>query len=667
MVEIAGRASPIDAYPAWTIVTDAPLKGIGLAREAGRVLTWDEGDSVALYDLDGERLATARAPGKIVAGVISDDGSLVALAGDHGQLWLLARDLELVAERPHAPDCGALAVDPHGRFVASASKTNNRTQITARHGRPAGQFETRQPLAHLTFLPSRPILLGASGYGTIVGVDLSPSGSGATLRADVAWQSSLMTNVGRLAASGDGGIILASCFNYGIQRFDLNGDNEGSYHLGGTTAHAVPDFAARLIVVATLEGELSALNQAGNVRWKSSAPRPAMALEVDALGRFFLYGMATGEVTRVELGTGSGTSGGRGASVALAPSRTPVGGSVRRADWQAPVAESDDQAATSVLAVLDDPPAVGVITSRNRLRVFLADGRELPGAPELSGVGRILRVGSGRIVAATDRMIGLYDVRRGVGSRLEIPLAEVTHLAVLPGDGGLAVVQERDRLGVARGDSTWAWKVELNSAVEEMAAGPDGSLAVTTEDGALRLYGPDGTPAAPPPTGPAEPLSVIEAPEGSPADLVWITLARRLQVLRGHRADGRTLWQAPVPWESWQLHRVGSRVVVSAPDGRAIAFDSAGKVVAQGRDGNPSVTFCPGPAGAVWRVAAQGVHLGCTDLAGSVQWRVVADAAVGPIAAGRSGAAALLGRQLAWVGAKRPVSELPRPPGPTVS
>ena len=654
MPESVGRASQIEAYPTWSIVTDAPLKGLGLAREAGVILAWDEGDYLSLYGLDGERRAGVRAPGKIVAAAISDDGSLVALAGDRGQLWLLARDLELVVERPNAPDCGALAVDPHGRFVAAASRSNSRTQITSRNGRPAAQFETRQALAHLTFVAGRPLLLGASGYGTIAGVDLGPAGSASSLRAEIAWQSSLMSNVGRLAASGDGGIILASCFNYGIQRFDLQGDNEGSYHLGGTTSHAVPDFAARVIAVATLEGELSILNQGGNVRWKSSAPRPAVALEVDGLGRFFVYGMATGEVTRVDLGTSprAGSGSGRGPTVSLAPARTPVGGSVRRADWEVPLAESDEQAATAVLAVLDDPPCVGIITSRNRLRVFLADGRELGHAPDLVGVGRILRVGPGYIAAATDRMIGLYDVRRGEGSRLDLALAEVTHLAVLPVGPSLAIVQERDRLGVVHADGSWAWKVELPSAVEELAVRSDGSVAASTEDGWLRLFGPDGRPFAQESTGSSEPLALIEAPEHAPAELAWVTLARRLQILRGHRPDGRLLWETPIPWESWQLHRVGPRIVVAAPDGRALACASDGRILAQSREGGASATYCPGPEGAVLRVTPQGVHLACTDLAGKVRWRVVADASVGPVAAGRSGVAALLGRQLAWVGAK---------------
>ena len=87
-----------------------------------------------------------------------------------------------------------------------------------------------------------------------------------------------MSNVGRLAIDGEGSMILASCFTLGVQRFDLMGRNEGSYHLDGTVSHAVPDFPGRTIAAATLEGELILMNSAGNVRWRTRLARPVIAL-----------------------------------------------------------------------------------------------------------------------------------------------------------------------------------------------------------------------------------------------------------------------------------------------------------------------------------------------------------------------------------------------------
>ena len=56
MSELPGRTpSRLDPTPAWTVLTDAPLRGLGLAREAGTILAWDEADGLYLLD-------TARTP-----------------------------------------------------------------------------------------------------------------------------------------------------------------------------------------------------------------------------------------------------------------------------------------------------------------------------------------------------------------------------------------------------------------------------------------------------------------------------------------------------------------------------------------------------------------------------------------------------------------------------
>src|SRR4051794_24118557 len=162
---------------------------------------------------------------------------------------------------------------------------------------------------------------------------------------------------------------LARCFTRGIQRFGLGGRNGGSYPLGGTVSHAVPDFPGRTIAAATLEGELAIISSAGNVRWRTRLPRPAIALEVDPLGRYLLYGHSTGEIIRLDL-FGPGPDAGR-----MSPARAdlrPAGrgasprtstGSVRRPDWTVPAVTSDEQAETAVLAVSEDPDAVAIFTS----------------------------------------------------------------------------------------------------------------------------------------------------------------------------------------------------------------------------------------------------------------------------------------------------------------
>jgi hypothetical protein len=58
--------------------------------------------------------------------------------------------------------------------------------------------------------------------------------------------------------------------------------------------------------------------------------------------------------------------------------------------------------------------------------------------------------------------------------------------------------------------------------------------------------------------------------------------------------------------------------------------------------------FGPGPDGLARRVSRQGVHLICTEIDGQVLWRSIAPAQLGPMAAGRTGVAALIGKDLAW-------------------
>ena len=651
---------------AWTVLTDSPLKGLALAREAATILAWDEGEQAYLLDVRGGHRSVSRIPGRISAGTISDDGTLVTLLIAGPRLLFLDADLGVIADRSAPSDPSAIAGDPHGRYVAVASRSST-TYLYTRHGRQAGRFETRQGLAHLTFIPSRPFLLGAAAFGLMVGVELRPiGGSTGRLSAEIEWQEAVLSNVGRLTCSGDGGMILASCYTHGLQRYDLRGHNEGAYHLGGTVAHAIPDFAGRLIAVATLEGELVILSPGGHVRWRTGLARPALALEVDPLGRFLIYGHATGEIVRLDLEpTGRGVVVPDGAAARAGPGhpegRDRAGAgtagpavitgarSIRKPAWSVPVATTDERAETAVVTVLDDPPRIGVFTAGNRLQVFTQEGKNLGLAPEILGMGRILRAAPGWIAAATDRQILLYDARRNATSRLDLSLVEVTHLAIRPDAFGLAIVQERDRVGRYTPAARTIWKKELSSPVEDLAIGPDGYLALTRDDGRFEVYDAAGAVAGGYSADPSEPLCLIEAPEATPPPVIWLTLARRSQVVRGHDLLGRVVWQAPVPWEGWQFHRLGRNALINAPDGRALAIDGAGQPRAQGRANDGAVdVFGATTSGEPVRVTRQGVHLISADLSGQVRWRTVSDEPFGPFAVSPAGVAILIGRSLAW-------------------
>ena len=157
----------------WTIVTEAPLKGMAFAREAGRVLAWDEGNQLYLLSAQGESLSFSRVPQRIVAGAISDEGSLIALL-----------------EKVMMPDCSCSMPISTSRSSASLFRVvvpDNRSpralcrdrQSTwgreLRQSLRSGGWPSRstiQPVAHLCFLADRPFLVGAAAFGMLVGVEI---------------------------------------------------------------------------------------------------------------------------------------------------------------------------------------------------------------------------------------------------------------------------------------------------------------------------------------------------------------------------------------------------------------------------------------------------------------------------------------------------------------
>ncbi|HZW32814.1 MAG TPA: hypothetical protein VFF52_19020, partial [Isosphaeraceae bacterium] len=237
----------------------------------------------------------------------------------------------------------------------------------------------------------------------------------------------------------------------------------------------------------------------------------------------------------------------------------------------------------------------------------------------------------------------------GTTRRMDVSLVQLTHLAIRPADVGLVLIQERDRIGRLTISSRWVWKQELRWPVEDLAIGPHGFVAVTTHGGQLQIFDPAGESTVSFTFDPSDPPLLIEAPLGSPPPVAWITLARRAQVLRGHDLRGQVHWERPMPWEGWSLTRLERLALATAADGRALACDGSGAVLAQSSaTGGSNDVFYRDPSGVPLRVWRRDVHLLCAALDGRVKWRAVVDQPSGPLAAGSPGVAILLGRSLAW-------------------
>ncbi|HEX3449211.1 MAG TPA: hypothetical protein VHS97_13210, partial [Isosphaeraceae bacterium] len=127
------------------------------------------------------------------------------------------------------------------------------------------------------------------------------------------------------------------------------------------------------------------------------------------------------------------------------------------------------------------------------------------------------------------------------------------------------------------------------------------------------------------------------------------SLARRAQWLRGHSQLGEVLWDRPIPWEGWSLTRAGKIAIVTAADGRALTCDGSGTFRAQSApSGDSNDVFGIDPVGEPIRISRRGVHIIAAALDGRVRWRSVVELPLGPLAAGTSGVAIMLGKSLAW-------------------
>jgi hypothetical protein len=163
------------------------------------------------------------------------------------------------------------------------------------------------------------------------------------------------------------------------------------------------------------------------------------------------------------------------------------------------------------------------------------------------------------------------------------------------------------------------------------------------------IFDPSGEPAIQTLFDPSDPPLLIEAPDGSAAGVVWLTMARRMQQLCGHDLRGKVIWRRQLPWEGWSLVRMGRFGVVASADGRVLAFDGSGTAQFEGpATGSPSDLFCIDQVGEPLRISRRNVHLICATLDGRVRWRAVSEEPLGPFTAGPAGVAILMGFDLAW-------------------
>lgn len=276
----------------WSVTVDGPLVFLALARETGEVLAVDATGGLYRLDRRGRISSLTRGFHDVSALAWDDTGRFGAVVTGDSTLCVLSRQLKVEWALELQDAILALAMDPHGHYVA-VSLANGQTAVYDVYKRRISQFDTVRPLSFLQFLASEATLIGAAEYGLLCAHEI---------KGPVIWNEKLWSNVGDLCATGDGAAIYLAGFNYGIQTFDGDGNIHGSYMVEGTPNHVATTFVPKRLVVTTLEGSIYWLDADGEMLWATDLPEEICLVCCDPLGIGIVCGFSSGRIVRLDWG-----------------------------------------------------------------------------------------------------------------------------------------------------------------------------------------------------------------------------------------------------------------------------------------------------------------------------------------------------------------------------
>ena len=276
----------------WSFSTDAPLVDLVTARESGEVLAGDASGGIYMLDRRGRAVAVTRGFANLSALAFSDTGEALAAVVRDTKLCRLDRRLDMRWSIDLPDTIRAVAVDPFGEYIA-ASLANGRTHVLDSQRDTVSRFETARPLCLLTLIATEPVVIGAAEYGLLCSYSLDGA---------LNWNEQLLSSVGDLAATGDGGNVYLAGFSHGVLAFDGEGMNRGTYVVEGTPNHVSTSFVSRRLCVTTLERHTYWIDANGEMLWAGVLPEDAVRVHCDPVGNGAVCGLVSGRILSVGWG-----------------------------------------------------------------------------------------------------------------------------------------------------------------------------------------------------------------------------------------------------------------------------------------------------------------------------------------------------------------------------
>jgi hypothetical protein len=267
--------------------TTSRLAGLAIAREANRLLAWDAGHRLYLWDLDGKLRHDHTVPVPIAAAGICDDGNRIVAASKNGQLWWFDGSLQLLFD--HAVDFEpvAVALESFGNHLV-VSNRDRHTHLFNANGQLEARVETPKALNFLTFIPSQTRFVGAADFGLIACFDA---------RGESVWQHVIVSHIGSICVDGMGQAVWVACFTDGLRRFDPFGKERDVVRTQGSCRLSCCDFDGTMLLTGQEPSSLSLLKPDGKVLSSYTLSRHAAFLVMDALGERGAFASPDGQVT----------------------------------------------------------------------------------------------------------------------------------------------------------------------------------------------------------------------------------------------------------------------------------------------------------------------------------------------------------------------------------
>ncbi|RMG39572.1 MAG: hypothetical protein D6725_05005 [Planctomycetota bacterium] len=283
-----GKGTPPEVR--WNTAVDGRLVALAMWREAGIVVAADETGTLTAFDRGGRvhelrrgwpnvsRLAWADAAG--TGAVIQQRTLVTRLDAALRELWTIEFPTPVLD----------VALTPYGQLMAVSLEDRSVLLIGPQRQKIA-EFDAAQPLHHLRFVPERPVMVGAADQGLLAAFGLDGTEY---------FRERLLTVVGDLCVTGDGGMIVIAGHNHGVQIFDENGQNIALYAVDGTVHRVATGYTGERLAAATLERQLYWADEDGQLIWATRVDQPVVALVADPLAEWLVCGLQDGTIVRLD-------------------------------------------------------------------------------------------------------------------------------------------------------------------------------------------------------------------------------------------------------------------------------------------------------------------------------------------------------------------------------